>query len=385
MKPARSTTPCCNNTEYIAGTVHAPSVTNFDAGLRRLRDTVGRVRDRTFPYQRRPARPRNWARYDRAQTRELEGVLELIELVVDTDVAERGAPVPSSRRGGRPPVPRSDLLKGLLWQSYRETANRPTEGELRVVRLGLERRFSYKTLERAYSDREIVAALPRLLAITNRPLRGLEMIFSIDGSGFPGSVREHYRSAREHQPEGEREAGYLPRGPHSWVRNVANVGVRYGLVAGWKSWTEGSLPEVHCYAEVFGSTRAMHPGMTMQLGDGAYAIRDLVDQTTRVGVACRFLPRRRVNLKSFGVAGWKPSYWGLVVNPQGWLADYHRRSMSEVVWGAMKVRYPRKILKRLAQRRDTEAMLRAVTYNLRRLAYLRWIDPEVPTLRGAAG
>lgn len=351
----------------------------FQFGLRRLRSTVAQVRDRSFPYVRRPHRTRNWHLYNLAQTHELEEILDLIGLVVDTDSAEQGS-IPSPRRGGRPRVPLADRLKALLWQSYRGVANRPTEGELRVLNLGLGHRFSYKTVERAYSAPDVVAALPRLLEITNRPLRSFETIFSIDGSGFPGSVREHYRTERERQHEAEREAGYLPRGPHSWVRNVANVGVRYGLVAGWKSWTDGSLPEVHCYPEVFAQTRANHPEMEQQLGDGAYAIRAIVDRTTAQGVSCRFLPRRKVNLKSFGVVGWKPSFWGLVVNPQGWLAEYHLRSVSEVVWGAVKARQPRKILKRLDRRRETEATLRAVTYNLRRLAYLHWAEPSLPQI-----
>lgn len=356
----------------------------FDLGLRRLRSTVAQVRDRSFPYLCRPPRRRNWHLYDLAQTHELEEVLHLIRLVVDTDAAERGT-MPADRRGGRPRVALADRLKVLLWQSYRAAANRPTESELRVLDLGLTSRFSYKTVERAYSDPEVIAALPRLLAITNRPIRGLETIFSIDGSGFPSSVRDHYRRARERQPTSDREAGYLPREPHTWVRNVANVGVRYGLVAGWKSWTDGTLPEVHCYAEVFGEARGNHPEMARQLGDGAYSIRALVDLTTKEGVDCRFLPRRNVNLKSFGVAGWKPSLWGLVVNPQGWLADYHRRSVSEVVWESLKARQPRKILKRLSRRRETEATLRAVTYNVRRLAYLRWIEPTLPRLPRIAG
>jgi hypothetical protein len=56
-----------------------------------------------------------------------------------------------------------------------------------------------------------------------------------------------------------------------------------------------------------------------------------------------------------------------------------------VVWGAMKIRQPRKILKRRPHRRETEATLRAVTYNVRRLAYLRWIEPSLPRLPRVAG
>ncbi len=133
-----------------------------------------------------------------------------------------------------------DRLKALLWPSYRGSADRPTESELRGLELGLACRFSYQTVERACSDPEVIAGLPRLLAITNRPVRRRETIFGIDGAGFPSSVRDHYGRARERQPEGDREAGDLPREPHSGVRNVADVGIRYGRVTGWKSWTEGT-------------------------------------------------------------------------------------------------------------------------------------------------
>ena len=156
-------------------------------------------------------------------------------------------------------------------------------------------------------------------------------------------------------------------------------------MAKWKSWTEKTPPEVQCHAEVFGQTRGNHPKMAQPLGDGAYSNRALVDLTTHQGVECRFLLQRNVNLKSLGVAGWKPSLWGPAVNPQGWLAEYHLRSVSEVVGGARKIRQLRKILKRLKCRRETEGTLRAVTYNLRRLAYLRWIEPSLPRLPQTSG
>lgn len=282
-----------------------------DIAQDRLRTVVTQVRERSFDYRRRPNRPRDWHLYDLAQSHELEEVLRLIRAVVETDSAER--PRPGSLLGtpsGRPSTPLADLLKALLWQSYRHSANRPAEGELRVVELGLSRRFSYKTLERAFSHPEVKAALPRLLAITNRPLRGLETVFSIDGSGFPVTVRDHYRSERDRQNGEDREAGYLPRGPRSWVRNVANVGVRFGLVAGWKSWTDDHLAEVHCFGAVLDQTKESHPQMTQQLGDGAYSSRPLVGQARERGVRCRFLPRRTANLKSLGEPWWRPSLWG---------------------------------------------------------------------------
>ncbi|MGI0151536.1 MAG: hypothetical protein ACREC5_06340 [Thermoplasmata archaeon] len=97
---------------------------------------MGQVRDRTFAYQRRSPRRRDWSAYDRAQTRELEEILSLIGLVVDTAAAERSPMAPLPRSGGRPKVPRYELLKGLLWQSLVLVDNRRAEGEIRFFGIG---------------------------------------------------------------------------------------------------------------------------------------------------------------------------------------------------------------------------------------------------------
>ena len=221
---------------------------------RRLREIVGQVRGKTFPYVRRPRTRVPWSLYTRAQTHELPDMLALIRRVVE--VYEREHPPPSpvaARKGGRPPIPRADRVKTLLVQSYLTLPNRPTQGHVTVLRgaLDLERpRIGYKTVERSYGDPAVVQALQGLLEITNRPVQSLEIAFAADGTGSPTTVGQHYRSARARQEERGKEQGLLPHGDRSWVYNVATVGVRYGLIAGWVSWTDRTIGEISQFSEL---------------------------------------------------------------------------------------------------------------------------------------
>jgi transposase len=305
-------------------------------------------------------------------------MLRAIRTVVDLYALEHPGPARSpSPEGGRPRVPRGDLLKVLLLQAYRTTANRPAEGDPHALEgvLDLSREFSYKTIERAYSQPDVLEALHAILEITNRPVGGLEQTFAADGSGFSMSVIQHYRSARERQRRTALEIP--PPNEHGWVFNLANVGIRFGLIAGWTSWVDRGGKEVAHFPGVFAQTHARHPTMQVQLGDGAYSARWVVAMAAEVGVSCRFLPRRDVTFMGRGASmAWGQSLLQLLKDPQGWLSDYHERSKVEVGWSALKSRHPGKIRKRKVERQVTEATLRAVAYNLRRLCYLRWLEED---------
>lgn len=342
-----------------------------------LQKHITQVREGTFPYVARPPSRRNWSLYDRAATHEARDVLELTVNATETlgERIPRWAEVPPDHVGRRP-VATIDRVRGLLWQSYRGVANRTAASELGLLgrELGLERPYSYSTVARAYHDPEVFLALRSLLWLTNEPVMGEERGFAIDGSGFSTAVDHHYASSRGRQRGSGREEGAFPSAPRPWVRNVANIGLDYGLVAGWMSWTDPSLGELSAFENVFRMTVALHPEAKIQLGDGLYAARWVVGQVAEAGMVPRFLPRRDATLKCLGEPAWPKSIWGLVKDPQAWLREYHERSKVEAFWGALKARSPQKIRKKLVQAQVVEATLRAVVYNLRRLCYWKWVS-----------
>ena len=63
-------------------------------------------------------------------------------------------------------------------------------------------------------------------------------------------------------------------------------------------------------------------------------------------------------------------------DPQGWLREYHMRSISETVDSMDKTRFPWKIRRKLPWRRDAAMSIRVYVDNVRRCAYMVYLQPE---------
>ena len=160
-----------------------------------LRNFVKSVRDKSFPYERREEKERNWHDYDQAQVNEIADVLETIRDVVNMASSR----IPEEKRGaGRPPIPASDIVKVMLMQAYFGMPNRIAQGFLRLFgeKLGISYEFSYKTIERGYDPERTKKILDEVLKIMNETGNPLEKIFSTDGTGDPNTMKVNYESKR---------------------------------------------------------------------------------------------------------------------------------------------------------------------------------------------
>jgi transposase len=344
----------------------------------RVRDLITKARTRTLEYEPRPVRETDWSAYDAAMTRELPDVLTLICRFVDAAAENLRPADPVVPAMGRPATPPSDVAKALLAQAYLGKANRVAEGfnDAFGPRLGIATAFSYKTIERGYGNPAVRLLLKEVFRLTNIPVRGLETVFSVDGSGMTTSVRDNYAHARSRQRAADRGQGAWPSAHAPRVYNVAVIGVKYKLLAAWRPTTDAHHKELAQFPHVFAQALENQPEMEMLLGDGLYAGRPQVALVARAGVTPRFLPRRNVTLKRFGVGAWVTMLMDMVRNPQEWFSDYHLRSISET--GFSVTNDGVRLRKRLDHRKRTESFLEAVVYNLRRLAQLRYLVNLAP-------
>ncbi len=107
-----------------------------------LRNLVKSVRDKSFPYEERGSKERNWSDYDNAQINEIADILESIRDVVDIATSR----IPERKRGvGKPPIPSADIVKVMLMQAYFGMPNRIAQGFLRLFgdKLGISRSFLF--------------------------------------------------------------------------------------------------------------------------------------------------------------------------------------------------------------------------------------------------
>ena len=88
-----------------------------------------------------------------------------------------------------------------------------------------------------------------------------------------------------------------------------------------------------------------------------------------------FFPHVNSTFLDLGVPSWNNMMHAFVDDPQGWLREYHMRSMSETVNSMDKARFPWKIRRTLPWRRDGAMSIRVHVDDVRRCAYRAYLRP----------
>ena len=348
-----------------------------------LRNLVKSVRDKSYPYERREEKERNWHDYDRAQVNEIADVLETIRDVVDLAASR----IPEKKNGpGRPSVPSQDIVKVMLMQAYFGMPNRIAQGFLRLFseKLGISSEFSYKTIERGYDPERTKKILDEVLKIMNESGNSEENVFSTDGTGDPSTMKVNYESRRSQQridkeKNRDMKSDAFPHteGKHDFQYSSFSVGVHTKIISGLFTTDDHSVGELSMFPEIMEQTVKMCPQIEIMLGDALYSNRKICSITEDYGIKPYFLPKTNATFRAKGVESWKAMLYGFVDNTQEWLQEYHMRSISESVNSMMKRKMPVKVRKKLPLRKNTEEILKINMHNLRQYSYLRHTDPEM--------
>ena len=370
-----------------------------------LRELIKNIRDGTFEYESKGQVLTNWAQYDQAQIYEMINYLDNIrDLVNEADKRIKKRTPPRKRGPGRPPTDPADVAKALLLQTYVDSSNRLAEGFLLLFRekLGIDRHFSYKTIERGYDREPVNKILDEIVVITNESVENKEETFSFDGTGFSASNKENYADKRQkqnskknHKKSKSASSAGAGGADDSFPKSnsaakmgfsyaVMGVGVQYKLISGISISPDHSIGETTLFPEAFGQTLNCHPHLDSVLGDGIYGCRWITNLVSENNATPYFLPRSNVTFKSRGALGWYDMLYSLWEDPQGWLENYHMRSISETVNSMVKCRFGAPLRKRLDSRKKTETRLKLVGHNIRRVGYLEIMGDVVPHWRGCA-
>jgi transposase len=274
------------------------------------------------------------------------------------------------RRGrGRPPVPAVDVAKAVLLQQYFGTANRQTEGLLLLFRekLGLSQEFSYKTIERAYENPQVVALLDQLFELTQDSIRNLETGLGVDATGLPKSVKKNY--ADDKTPDGAEMT-------QTTLGLTTLMLTRIVLLRGRAEVS--TFPDAMRGAETYTALEKV-------VGDAAYLSRTNCDLVEDLDATPYFFPKRGLSFKRLGSDAWIHMLRAFLADPQRWLHEYHPRSLLECFNRVWKHDFPAPLARRRDRRRATEILARGIDYNLKRSGYLRHMIGLVPSWwQGAA-
>lgn len=335
----------------------------MDRKQRKLDELIKELKDKEFKYIPREEREIDWSKYDEAQLNEINDMLLMIRDTVDEAAIRLGFKGAKFEGPGRPPYPPEDLAKAVLMQQYFDVANRGAAGLVLLFRekMGIKQAFSYKTIERAYEDPLVTLILNEVFNMTQEPVKELEKNFSADGTGLSRSVKQNW--ARDRDDE-EKQTGY--------EKMVAMVGTTYGLISAVEFPDNPMAHDSPFLSPLLQETASNYSSIDLVCLDEAFLSRDNCDSIEGVGAVPRISLKRGITLKRKGSWAWGEMLLDFIEDPQKWLREYHRRSISETVFSVYKRDFAQ-LRRRIPQRRKKEAFSRVCGYNMKRLCYLRYL------------
>lgn len=309
----------------------------------------------------------DWTSYTKAQIEELDNQLILIRKLVEEAARSIWNVINPEGREGRPPKSALDKAKAILIQQYFMSTDRFTSGLVWFLRekLNIHEKLTPKDIERAYDDSDAIAILMEIFRMTNEIAQDKETEFSIDGSGLPTSIKQNYANDRDDEKK---------RAVYHMLINM--VGVEMKLITAYDvtNHTGGESP----YLEpLLWETGEIYRTINAVMGDAGFLSRPNCTAIADIGAVPYLFPKEGITLKKKKSAAWKKMLLSLIKNPQKWLREYHKRSISESVNSVWKRKFLRPLARENEDRRKVEVLGRVVTYNIRRLSYLHCLGKLV--------
>ncbi len=342
----------------------------------RFEERVKSVRSRTFEYQPKKALPREWRGYNTAQEKEVPEVIEMIASIVE----QASAPFPFPMRHdavGREPYPKRDLAKLILAQQYDGRCNRVSIGLLSMLKAFLRVREapSYKTLERAYDDPDVITLLNEAFFLTQLPVAKLEHEFAMDGTCHPTTIKQNWESSKDEILRLARKnkgSGRSTRRRHEFEKTVLAVGTTFKIIASFARTRSPYSNECPYLKPLLNQVGELYAFVAKVCLDSGLLSRENCDLIEKMKKAMpRILPKTNSSLKARGSQAWKRMMLEFIEDTQRWLREYHSRSIVETVNSTMK-RLFGPLMKKLVERKATEILARIVVYNIRQLVYLKY-------------
>jgi hypothetical protein len=152
------------------------------------------------------------------------------------------------------------------------------------------------------------------------------------------------------------------------------VGFKYKIIVSFIFAGRPTDHESLYFETLLRDTACRYGRLDLVGGDAAYLSRHNCDLVAALGAVTRFYPKKGTTLRQKGSVVWCKMLSDLVLDPQKWLKDYHKRSNVEGCFSTLKRDNPLPLRKKLGERKQQEAFTRACNLNSKRLCYLNYLE-----------
>jgi transposase len=301
-----------------------------------------------------PKAKRNWRTYEQRLAKRIRTAISELEPLVDEAIASIKV-VPKKRRGRKPELTLKQKTNLLLLKHLIGKSNREMSVMVAIFSALSSIDASYKTVERLYSDEEVLMVLHNmhLLMLKRRGVRHANC--SGDGTGYSLAIKEHYATVARKRRGGAKRSGKRKRFMYSFKLMDLDTRMYVGYGTSFKSEDAAFLKAVEMAAETgVGSVRL----------DKYYSGQKRVELLGQKfgDVTVYLIPKKNATVR--GSWEWKQMLKRFVNDPRGYLGEYFKRNQSESGFSEDKRRFGWKVAQKREDRIDTADFCTMVWHNL---------------------
>jgi transposase/predicted nucleic acid-binding Zn finger protein len=296
----------------------------------------------------------DWPAYNAAQVSEKETFLNLLR-----DLCAE-IPEPEQTRG-RPRLPLSDMLFAAAFKVYSTASTRRFMTDLRDAQSKglIACAPHYNSLFRCLESATVTPIIQDLIVRAAIPLRAVETDFAIDSTGFTSTQlvglwqQEKYGAHKFHHE-------------HDWLKVHAVCGVKTNVVTAIEV-TERNTQDSPYFAPLVTKTTE-HFNVRRVMGDKAYSSYANLELTVSKG-AEPFIPFKSYAKTTSPSETWNRLLAQFILNREGFLHTYHKRSNVESTFSAIKRVFGDSVRSRTRVAQINEVLLKVLAHNIRCLIH----------------
>jgi len=310
-----------------------------------------------------PKKDRDWRTYEQRVAERLKTAFRELKPLVH-EAASSIKFVSGDPRGAKPILNVEQRTIAVLIKHIIGKSNRNMASMFVIFSLLSDIDVSYKTVERFYSDPQVIAVLYNLHALILKKKEVKEIDGSGDGTGYSLTIKTHYASAAQKLKDKVKDADTQSDKERKktlfvYSFNLIDIKTRMyvGFGTSFKSEKDAFEKALHMAKETGIPVRSIR--LDKYYSAEAYV---KICQEYLGKVKTFIIPKS--NIATLGVGEWSRMIYHFAEDTKGFLEDYFQRNQSESGFAEDKKRTGWRLGQKRPDRIDTANMLTSLWHNL---------------------
>lgn len=298
---------------------------------------------------------RDWKTYEQRLAERIKYAIRNLDEYI-TEAIHTLKRLPNQPQGRPSKLSLKQKVQLLLIKAIVGKSNRGMSSMLMLFSLLTNIDVSYKTIERLYSDTELILVINNLhrLLLKEKNIENIDS--SGDSTGYSLSIKEHYASCAQELKDKAKKSTKKRKFVYNFT--LMDLKTRMYMAYGTSYYSEKDA-----YNKAIGQLKENKISVKSIRLDRYYSMQKTVKDLSKLGIK-KFLliPKKNATIK--GSQEWKQMMKSFVENTKEYLKDYFQRNQSESGFSEDKRRFGWKIAQKLDERINTAIFTRILWHNL---------------------